>query len=93
VDFKFQLPAMFILFVFHNSVHIESFSSFEDLSAYRSHGPTLNGTILHPPQMFENTTIAIFESSDKGNKDSKRLAGMSMIFHVMKLHFSMCNCL
>jgi hypothetical protein len=50
--------------------------------------------IFHPPQMFENPTIAILKKfrPRKLLFQKKNLVGMSTIFHCTKLCFSKCNC-
>jgi hypothetical protein len=43
MNFNIQTDAIFVFFVFDKSGLIKSCSSFDDLSVYKFHGPTLTG--------------------------------------------------
>jgi hypothetical protein len=63
MNFYIQTAAMFVFFVFDKNGLIKSCSSFEDLSVYKFHGPTLTGASLHPPQTFSVRHFGMVEGA------------------------------
>jgi hypothetical protein len=53
MNFNIQTAAMFVFFVLDKNGLVKSYSSFEDLSVYKIHCPTLTGAVLYPLQKFE----------------------------------------
>jgi hypothetical protein len=52
MNFNFLLPPCSYI-LYHKKNLIINCLSLENLSAYKSHGPTLTGHVLHPPQKSE----------------------------------------
>jgi hypothetical protein len=95
VNFNFQPPAIFVFFIFllfaAKVVLLKVVYPLKICQHTKYHGPTLTGQIFHPPQQFENPTIAIFKRSVKKIIIQTNLVGMSMISHCTRLRLYKCN--